>query len=355
MNVVSIIMAAFALLGALDRIFGSKLGLGREFEKGFLLLGQITLSMLGMIVISPVIADLLAPFFDFVYNSFGVEPSIIPASLFANDMGGAPLARDIAKNSQIGMFNATVVSALMGATVSFTIPLSLGCVKKEKHRELLVGLLCGIVTIPVGCLIAGIFCGIPFIPLILNLLPLIVFAAIIALGLLFARNLCIKIFSAIGALIKALITVGLVLGISEMLIGYKPFEAAAGVSEATMICINAAMAMAGAFPLLFILSKVLSKPMELLGKAMKIEKTSTLGFIASLATNVTTFGMMNEMDKKGTVLNSAFAVSGAFLLGGHLAFTLAFDASYLAPVMIAKITAGIAAVAFALLIHKRAA
>ena len=82
MQVVSIIMLSFAFLGALDRIFGNKFGIGKEFEKGFLLLGQLVLSMMGMIVIAPVIADLLAPVFNFVYDVFHIEPSIIPASLF---------------------------------------------------------------------------------------------------------------------------------------------------------------------------------------------------------------------------------------------------------------------------------
>ena len=147
-------MLFFALLGALDRILGNKLGIGKEFEKGFLLLGQLVLSMMGMIIIAPVIAELLSPAFDFVYNVFKIEPSIIPASLFANDMGGAPLAKEIAKNNQVGMYNAMIVSSMMGATISFTIPLALGCLKKEKHKELILGLLSGIVTIPVGCLVA---------------------------------------------------------------------------------------------------------------------------------------------------------------------------------------------------------
>ena len=38
---------------------------------------------------------------------------------------------------------------------------------------------------------------------------------------------------------------------------------------------------------------------------------------------------MDKMDRKGIVLNSAFAVSGAFVLGSHLAFTMAFDKTYI--------------------------
>mgnify|MGYP002516412304 CR=1 FL=1 len=39
-----------------------------------------------------------------------------------------------------------------------------------------------------------------------------------------------------------------------------------------------------------------------------------------------------KMDRKGIVLNMAFAVSAAFVLGDHLAFTMMFDASF-APAM----------------------
>ena len=98
-----------------------------------MLLGTMALSMIGMIVISPFIAQILSPFFDVFYNTFGIDPSIIPATFFANDMGGAALAVEIAENEEIGLFNALVVSSMMGATISFTVPFGLGIVKKELH------------------------------------------------------------------------------------------------------------------------------------------------------------------------------------------------------------------------------
>lgn len=355
MNILSIIMAFFAVLGALDYIFGNKLKLGHEFEKGILLLGQLVLSMTGLIIIAPTIADILSPFFDFVYNTFKIDPSIIPASIFANDMGGAPLAKEVAKDQTIGMFNAMVVSSMMGATISYTIPLSLGCVKNEKHKELMLGLLCGIVTIPIGCIFSGIVCKIPPITLMFNLLPLLIFAIIIAISLWFAPNKCIKIFNVLGLMIKTIATVGLILGITELLIGFKPIKSAANMLESTEICINAAIVLSGAFTLLTIFSKILSKPMEKLGNTLKINKNSTLGFISTLANNVPTFKIMDDMDSKGAVLNSAFAVSGAFVLGDQLAFTLAFEPSYLLPMLIAKIISGLSAIIFAIIIFKKTA
>ena len=38
-----------AVLGALDRIFGNRIGLGPEFENGILALGSLALSMVGII------------------------------------------------------------------------------------------------------------------------------------------------------------------------------------------------------------------------------------------------------------------------------------------------------------------
>ena len=109
MSVLTCIILVFSVLGALDWIFGSKFGLGKEFERGFRILGDMALSMIGMIIISPFLADVMRPFFLFVHDVFHIDPSIIPASLFANDMGGAPLAVEVAVNEKIGMFNALVV------------------------------------------------------------------------------------------------------------------------------------------------------------------------------------------------------------------------------------------------------
>ena len=55
------VMAVFAAAGALDRIFGSRLGLGQPFEEGILAMGTLALAMLGIISLAPVLANLLNP------------------------------------------------------------------------------------------------------------------------------------------------------------------------------------------------------------------------------------------------------------------------------------------------------
>lgn len=353
MNIIAIIMLCFSCLGALDRIIGNRFGLGKEFEKGLMLLGNISLSLFGMIVIAPFLAELMTPCFDFIYNLFGIDPSVIPASLLANDMGGAPMAVQVAKDSQMGLFSAMVVSSMMGCTLSFNIPYALGVVKSNIYNELFYGMLCGFVTIPVGCFVAGLVAGLPIGALLLNLLPLILLSGLIVCGLLFLPKMIVKVFVALGIAIKALVTIGLILGIFEFVTGITLIESLADIEEGVSVGFNAVVTLSGAFPLMYIVTKLLKKPMELLGAKLGINNVAATGFLASLVTNATTFEMMERMDKKGIVLNAAFCVSASFIFSSHLAYTLAFAPNYLPFVTIGKAVAGVLALILASLIYTR--
>ena len=353
MSVITVLVIVFSMLAALDRIIGGRFGIGKEFEKGFLLLGNMALSVIGMIVIAPFIADIMSPIFDVFYNTFKIDPSIISATLFANDMGGAALSVEISRNNEIGMFNALVVSSMMGATMSFSIPYALGVVKRDIHRELFLGILCGIVTIPIGCIVSGLILGLSFAVVIFNLLPLIVFAVVIMLGLLFVPNFCIKAFSVFEKIMRTVITIGLAVGVFEFLTGYEILPGITPIEEAADVCFNAAIVMSGTFPLIYIVSILLKKPLNKFGKLLKINDVAATGFFSSIATNVTTFQMMNDMDKKGVLLNAAFSVSGSFVFASHLAFTMAFNADYVPVMITGKLISGVFGLLLAVLLFKR--
>lgn len=362
MIVIKIVIAVFAVLGAIDYILGGRFGLGREFENGLMLMGTMMLSMLGMIVISPAIAQLLDPAFGFLYETLHMDPSILTASLFANDMGGASLSEAVMRSRDVGMFNALVVSSMMGCTISFTIPFALGLVPKEKHNSLLLGLLCGIVTIPLGCFVGGLVCGLTPLVILWDLLPLIVIAGVIGFGLFKFPDTCVKIFAVVGFIMKTLIMFGLACGIIYFLTGYTflPGIAADPVNgtvsswdEGISICVNAAVFLAGAFPFVHIVARLLRRPLRRLGDLLKINETSALCLVSSLASSSPTFGMMRLMDERGSILNSAFAVSGAFVFAGHLAFTVAYDAAYVPAMVVGKLVAGLFALLLAVLISKR--
>ena len=351
MAILTYVMAAFMLLAAADRIFGNRLGLGREFERGIELLGTMSLSMVGMIIAAPLIAHLMQPLFTLLPS--WIDPSILPSILFANDMGGAPLAVGAARNEAIGAFNAMVVSSMMGCTVSFTIPFCLGCVPKTLHRDMLLGLLCGIVTIPLGCFAGGLVSGLSPLALLINLLPLLVFSGIIAIGILRAPDLCVKIFNILGVIIKAVITVGLAVGIFTFLTGIPLLPHVDTLEAGIAIVVNASAVMTGTFPMIYLLSKLLAKPLGAVGKKIGINESAALGFVSSLATSVTTFTMMEKMDRKGIVLNAAFLVSAGFVFTDHMAFTMAYLPEYLPAMIVGKLTAAVLSLVIAVPVCKK--
>ncbi len=352
MSAISIFVLVFSVLGALDFLLGNKIGIGEEFKKAFSLFCPMVLSMLGMLVIAPAIGVWLHPVFNGFYQIFGIDPSIIPASLFANDMGGMALAQSIAISEQIGDFNAFIVSSMMGCVISFTIPFSLGLVKKEQHRELFFGLICGISTVPVGSIVAGLMCGIGILELLLCMLPLLLLSAGIGMALVFAPGGCIKVFRVFGAIMKWLAIVGLLLSVFTFLTKIEISPYFDTFENGAFVCANACVTLSGMLPAMFIISKLLNKPLNKAGEKIGVNGVSALAFLGSMVTNASTFGTMDKMDKKGVVLNAAFAVSASFVFGSHLAFTMVYDQSYILPMIVGKIVSGISAVILALLIYK---
>ena len=267
-------------------------------------------------------------------------------------MGGMSVAQNICKSEEIGNYNAFVVSSMMGCLISFTLPFSLGIVKKEQYNNLFFGILCGVVTIPSGCFVGGLICGISPLSLLINLLPLIILGILVGLALVFCRKATIKCFAVFGNIMRVLALIGLVCAIFTFLTKIEICEYFDTFENAAFICANACVTLSGALPLMFIATNFLNKPLNKLGSKIGVNSVSTLAFLGSLVTNASTFGVMDKMDKKGVVLNSAFAVSASFALGSHLAFTMALNYSYIVPVIVGKVISGLSAVVLALLIYK---
>ena len=352
MSVITVVVLIFSILGALDFLFGNKFGVGKEFERAFLIFAPMALSMLGMIVIAPAFGVWLSPVFEGFYRLFHIDPSIIPASIFANDMGGMTLAQSVAKSEGMGAYNAFVVSSMMGCVISFTIPFSIGLVKKHQHKELFFGILCGIITIPFGSFVAGLMCGLSPVAVLLNLLPLVVLSLIIGAALLFAPAVCIKCFSVFGMFMKTLGLLGLVFAVFTFLTKVQISPYFDSLESAAFVCVNACVTLSGMLPLMYIVSALLRKPLGAFSAKMGINNISALMLLGTLVSNAPTFGVMGKMDKKGVVLNSALAVSASFVFGSHLAFTMAFDGAYVTPMIVGKLISGVCAVALAFFLYK---
>lgn len=347
------VMAAFAALGALDRILGNKFGLGQEFENGILAMGSLALAMVGIIALAPVLANLLKPVVVPVYTFLGADPAMFAGTILANDMGGGVLAQELTSDPQAALLGGVVTGAMLGATIVFTIPVAMGILAPEDRPAMAKGILSGIVTIPLGVLAGGVVSGFPIGMVLRNLVPIVLIAALIALGLWKAEKAMVKGFAIFGKLIVAVITVGLVSAIVEALTGFVLIPGMTGVDEGFQTVGSIAIVLAGAFPLVYVVTKLLKKPLLKLGSFLGINDTAAAGLIATLANSIATFGLVRDMDYRGKVVNIAFAVSAAFVFGDHLGFTAGFAPEMLPGVIVGKLVGGISAVAVALMLTRK--
>ena len=347
------LMAIFALLGALDRILGNRLGLGNQFEEGILAMGSLALAMLGIIALSPVLANLLRPVIVPVYRFLGADPAMFAGTILACDMGGAPLAQQLTNDREAALLGGILAGSTLGATIVFTIPVAIGILRPEDRPFMAKGILSGIVTIPVAIFVGGLVAGIPLMKVLRNLVPVVLISALIALGLWKAEKAMVKGFSLFGKGIIALITVGLAAAILQELTGFTLIPGLATLDEGFLTVGAIAIVLAGAFPLVFVITKLLRKPLMKAGSLLKINDTAAGGLIATLANSIATFGLIKDMDDRGKVVNVAFAVSAAFVFGDHLGFTAGYAPDMLPAMILGKLAGGITAIFVALLLTRQ--
>lgn len=346
------LMAAFAGLGALDRIFGNRFGLGQEFENGVQAMGSLALAMVGIVCLAPVLASVLRPVVVPVFRLLGADPAMFAGSILACDMGGGPLARELATDPEAADLGGVITGSMLGATIVFTIPVALGILEEEDRPALAKGILCGTVTIPVGILVGGLTAGLSLAMVLRNLVPIVILAALIALGLWKAEQKMVRGFAVFGKIVVAVITVGLAAAIIQALTGFALIPGMVDISEGFQTVGTIAIVLAGAFPLVAVVTKVLQKPLLAAGKLLGINDAAAAGLIASLANSIATFGMVKDMNPRGKVVNIAFAVSAAFVFGDHLGFTAGFAPELLGAMILGKLAGGISAVLLALLITR---
>lgn len=347
------VMAVFAALGALDRIFGNKLGLGKEFEEGIMAMGSLALAMVGIIALAPVLANLLRPVVVPVYGFLGADPAMFAGTILASDMGGAALAAQMTEDPQAALLGGVLGGSMLGATIVFTIPVAMGILPEKDRPALAKGILAGIVTIPVGILVGGLVAGFPIMKVLRNLVPIVIIAALIALGLWKAERAMIKGFGIFGKGVVALITAGLAAAIVQALTGFSVIPGMAPIEDGFLTVGAIAIVLAGAFPLVNVITRLLKKPLLRLGRLLGINDTAAAGLIASLANSIATFGMVRDMDSRGKVVNVAFAVSAAFVFGDHLGFAAGFAPEMLPALIAGKLAGGVSAVAVALWLTRK--
>ncbi|MCT8138452.1 ethanolamine utilization protein EutH [Anaerobacillus sp. CMMVII] len=345
--IVFIVIGCFCL-GAIDKIIGNKLGLAGRFTDGFMTMGSLTLAMVGIISLSPVLASILTPVIAPVYGLVGADPAVFANTILAIDMGGYALAEEMANTPEAALFAWVFLGTMMGPTIVFTIPVALGIIEKEDHKYFAKGILLGLITVPLGCFVGGIVANLPIMMILLNLIPTILFSILISVGLWIKPEKMISGFSVFAKGVEILALIGLIAIVVETFTNITIIPNLTPLDEGMKIVAMIAIFLAGAFPMVALISKLFKKPLIKLGSLVGISETSTTGLVASLAHSIPMFTILKDMEPRGKVINVAFAVSGAFVFGSHLGFVAGVQPDIVFAMIIGKFVGGFSAIILAI-------
>lgn len=361
-SVIIFVMMIFMIVGAIDKIRGNKKGYGEQFEEGFNAMGPLAIAMAGVVAAAPVLAIILRPIIVPIYQLVGADASMFATTLLACDMGGYPLAMKMAANENIGNFAGLILGTMMGPTIVFTIPVALSIIKKEDRPFLGAGILAGLITVPIGCIVGGLVMNFTSYKMnigtiIVNIIPVIIIAGLIVLGLWFKPQKMINGFNKFGTAVTVIITFFTAVAVFEYQTGIKfplmnimvePDESGVVPLESgLLVCGQIAIVLIGAFPMVKWITDAFEKPLEKIGQKLGMNEAGSAGLIANLANNIAMFNIMKDMNAKGKILNVAFAVSAAFVFGDHLGFTAGVNNEMIFPVIVGKLVAGITALILA--------
>lgn len=347
------ILTFFSILGAVDRCLNLKLGYGEKFQEGINVTGPLVLAMVGILSLSPILSRGIEPFVQVLYTVTGVDPSIYVNSFLALDMGGYFLAKDLAINKELVNFSGLILGSMLGTVVIFTMPVAFGIIKEESKDAFSKGILSGIATIPLGCLVSGLLMGLK-LPLVLyNLIPVVFIAISISLGLWFFPIKTCKVFNNFGKFMTILISFGLILTILEVMLNIQLIEGLNSIENSMSVIIRIALTLAGAFPFLHFVNRYFSRTLSKFGKILGMDDAGVSGFMASLVNSIPMFGIFDKMNDDSKIINSAFSVGGAYIFGGQLGFVGGISPETVVPFIVGKLVAGFSAIYLAKIIFIR--
>lgn len=374
-TVIVYIIMVCAFLGALGAIRNPEVGIGKEFMDGIHTVGHIFVPAAGIMAAIPYLTIFINTFVSPFYEIIGADPAIAATAILASDMGGYQLALAL-KQSYEGWIMAMVVGFMSGATIVFSIPMGLAMLDKRDHKYMSLGIMAGVLTIPIGALISTVMIllfdtqirtvisttanpdkafVISFVQILINLAPLFVFMSLIAIGLKLMPNAMIKGFMIFGRIMDAFIKLVLVFSIIEIFTGlgtkifgtwgldpimadekdqFRALETAGYIG----------VMLAGAFPMVYLIRQHGSKMLDWIGARMGLSPAGSAGLLATIANILAMYALVREMPAKDKVINIAFGVCAAFLLGDHLSFTANFQPSIILPVIAGKFLAGVLAI-----------
>ena len=380
-TVVVYIIMACAIVGCLASVIKPESELGQQFVAGIDSIGPIFLPVAGIMASAPYLTAFVSAVFGPAYSAVGADPAMAATTFIAVDMGGYQLADALAETRESWIM-AMITGYMAGATIVFSIPVALKMLEKRDRKYLALGVMSGLLAIPIGVLVASAIIAVSH-PVVrevvstnadatyqlmlswgqigVNLVPLIIICVALAAGLKFKPDAMIRGFIVFGRVMESALKIVFVLvvveyftGLWSTLFGSFGFDPIIADEDDIFRALETSgaigMMLCGAFPMVYLIRRYLAKPLAKIGGAVGLSSDATAGLLAGSANVLALFSMVRDLRAKDKVVCMAFAVCCAFLFGDHLSFTANFQPTLIVVVLAGKLAAGICAIVFAKLL-----
>ena len=380
-TVVVYIIMACAIVGCLASVIKPESELGQQFVAGIDSIGPIFLPVAGIMASAPYLTAFVSTVFGPAYSAVGADPAMAATTFIAVDMGGYQLADALAETRESWIM-AMITGYMAGATIVFSIPVALKMLEKRDRKYLALGVMSGLLAIPIGVLVASAIIAVSH-PVVrevvstnadatyqlmlswgqigVNLIPLIIICVALAAGLKFKPDAMIRGFIVFGRVMESALKIVFVLvvveyftGLWSTLFGSFGFDPIIADEDDIFRALETSgaigMMLCGAFPMVYLIRRYLAKPLAKIGGAVGLSSDATAGLLAGSANVLALFSMVRDLRAKDKVVCMAFAVCCAFLFGDHLSFTANFQPTLIVVVLAGKLAAGICAIVFAKLL-----
>ncbi|WP_025809747.1 ethanolamine utilization protein EutH [Pseudomonas chlororaphis] len=367
-----------AVIGAIASLYDPESELGKEFTAGLHSIGPIFIPVAGIMAALPYISGFIVQFIAPLFQAMGADAGIAGPIFIASDMGGYQLAHALAQSPE-GWILGLITGFQSGATIIFVIPVGLAMLRKVDHKYMALGIMAGLLTIPISIMVIAMSMqlfglnvrpdiattGAPTqalhftIPMLVqNLMPLILFCVTLAGALRYFPNLMIFLFLKLGQLMYMAVTLILVASIVEYFTsffstflggwGFAPIIADKDDQfRALEIAGYIGIMLCGAFPMVYLIKRFLSKPIEKVASLIGLSAVGAAGILAASCNILAMFRLVEEMPPKDKVLVIAFSVCAAFTFGDHMAFSANFQPSLIPSLIIGKLSGGLLSMLFA--------
>lgn len=313
------IIATGVVIGGIDYLMGNKLGAGKPFHDGFMLMGKSALGMIGILCLAPFLGSMLAVWISPVFRFFGMDPAMF-GSVFAIDMGGYSLAVSMADSDTLGLYSGIIVSTLFGPTAVYYLPLGFQMILPKDHALFACGIVIGLIVLPVGCLVGGWCMGLTLKTILINNIPAFLLCAVLMTGMTIARDKTIAVCMIYGRILTIIGVFGIMIAFCQYLTGITFLPQMGDLSEAFLTVGSITVTVVGFLPISGLLLRFCKKGLIHLGKHFGLDAPAVAAVTMTLGSSTPVLAMIGDMTPRSKVIVSAFLIYSSY--AAHLGFTI---------------------------------